>query len=313
MRPVEAELGGDAVAVEVPVQSGQGSRASGHVAGRLRDQEEAPSVAQEHPEVGEQVVAEVDGLRALQVRVGGRGPVAVGVGELDKRGHQRLQQGDRAGGVRANQAAPGRSRPGRCASGRCAACRRAGRPAPSAGARSPCGCPRRRRVTGEAAALRARPRRCRGLPWMRLELARRRARRARCSARACARDCSTSNGARRRSKEIEELIRRNSGSWSSPKRDMGGQSRQRIARALAERRADPLDLLLGHRAEERQRERARRDALGDRELAALEAEALAVGRHQCGCRAGRPSTGSPSAASAAITASRSAPPASWTV
>ena len=49
------------------------------------------------------MVAEVDGLRALQVGICGRGPVAMGVGELDKRGHQRLQQDDRAGGVRANQ------------------------------------------------------------------------------------------------------------------------------------------------------------------------------------------------------------------
>ena len=43
---------------------------------------EAPRVAAEHPEVGEQVVREVDGLRALQVRVAGHRPVLVALGEL---------------------------------------------------------------------------------------------------------------------------------------------------------------------------------------------------------------------------------------
>src|SRR5258706_13236722 len=71
-------------------------------------------------------------------------------------------------------------------------------------------------------------------------------------ARACAFDCSMSKDARRQSKEIEELIRRKSGSWSSPKRDMT-RSLGSDPERLGERRADPLDLLLGHGGEERPR------------------------------------------------------------
>ena len=61
------------------------------------------------------------------------------------------------------------------------------------------------------------------------------------SARACAFDCSTSNGARRQSNEIEELIRLKSGSCSSAKRDMA-RSLGLDSERLAERRADPVDL-----------------------------------------------------------------------
>src|SRR3954451_1378923 len=93
------------------------------------------------------------------------------------------------------------------------------------------------------------------------------------SARACAFDCSMSNEARRQSNEIEELIRLNSGSCSSPKRDMT-RSLGLDSQRLAERRADPIDLRFGHRGEERKRESALGDPLGNGELASLEAEAL---------------------------------------
>ena len=107
------------------------------------------------------------------------------------------------------------------------------------------------------------------------------------SARAWALDCSRSNGASRQSKEIEELIRLEervlffAEAGHAVKRATA-QPRPSPPRAqgFAERRADPIDLLIGHRGEERQGERALGDPLGDRELAALEAEPLAVGRQQ---------------------------------
>src|SRR3954452_22533781 len=88
-----------------------------------------------------------------------------------------------------------------------------------------------------------------------------------------------SNDARRQSKEIEELIRLNSGSCSSPKRDMR-LSLGPLTERLAERRADPIDLRFGHRGEERESQRALGDSLGDRKLPSLEAEALTVRRQE---------------------------------
>ena len=78
--PLEAEVGGERIAVDVPVEPGEGAGPGRHVRGGLGGAEEAAGVALEHPEVGEQVVPEVDGLRPLQVGVGGRGPVAVRLG-----------------------------------------------------------------------------------------------------------------------------------------------------------------------------------------------------------------------------------------
>src|SRR4051794_28309486 len=99
-------------------------------------------------------------------------------------------------------------------------------------------------------------------------------------ARACACDCSMSNGARRQSNETEELIRRKSGSWSSAKRPISGLSLGLPTESLDERRADSIDLTLGHRGEEGKRERALGDSLRDRKLPADEAEALPIGRQQ---------------------------------
>src|SRR3954451_21599296 len=99
------------------------------------------------------------------------------------------------------------------------------------------------------------------------------------SARACAFDCAMSNDARRQSKEIEELIRLNSGSCSSSNRDMR-LSLGLLTECFAQCRADLIDLRFGHRGEERQGQGALSYALGNRELAPLEAEALAVGRQQ---------------------------------
>ena len=121
---------------------------------------EALAVAREHPEVREQMVAEVHGLRALQVGVAGHRPVDVLLGALEQHRHQLA----RARSARRRRAractSPGRSPPDRCASARCAAARRPDRRARSGAARSPCGCLRPRRRTGSAPrAARARPRR----------------------------------------------------------------------------------------------------------------------------------------------------------
>src|SRR6476619_2211927 len=102
-------------------------------------------------------------------------------------------------------------------------------------------------------------------------------------ARACAFDCSTSNDARRQSNEMEELIRRKSGSWSSPKRDMG-LSLGSLAERLGERRADPIDLALGHRGEERERQRTFGDYLRNRAFSAHKHEQFSVRRQQVNAR-----------------------------
>ena len=75
--PVEPELGGDRVAVEVPVQAGERARAERHGAGRGTGGVEAIDVAAQHPEPGEQVVTERDRLGALQVGVAGQPGAAV--------------------------------------------------------------------------------------------------------------------------------------------------------------------------------------------------------------------------------------------
>ena len=158
-RAVEAELRRRRVTVELPVEPREGTGAERHLpcgpSGRL---EPAP-VALEHPEVGEQVVAEVDRLGALQVRVAGHRPVAMRLGERSSPPAARSSSGCAPGAVGARRAQVGRhlvvSR-----AARCAACRRAARSARSAAARPPCGCPRRCR--GSAASPRStrrRPRR----------------------------------------------------------------------------------------------------------------------------------------------------------
>src|SRR5436190_1529629 len=103
------------------------------------------------------------------------------------------------------------------------------------------------------------------------------------STRACAFDCSMSNEPRRQSNEIDELIHRKSGSCSSPKRDIN-VSLGSLGERLAERRADSIDLTLGHRGEERQGKRALGNPFRDRELAAHKAEALAIRRQQVDAR-----------------------------
>ena len=79
---VEAELAGDHAAVGVEVDARQRAGAERQAPGLLEREGEALAVAGEHPEVGEQVVAEVDRLGALQVGVAGQRPVDVLLGAV---------------------------------------------------------------------------------------------------------------------------------------------------------------------------------------------------------------------------------------
>ena len=144
---LEAEVVGDRAAVDLPVDAGQRPGAERHHAGAVERELEAQHVAGEHPEVGEQVVAEVDGLGALQVGVAGHRPVAVAPRRARAAAPSPRRRARSPAASAPGRPSPRRSRPGRCGSGRCGACRRAGRSPRRAGARSPCGCPRRPRRT----------------------------------------------------------------------------------------------------------------------------------------------------------------------
>ena len=97
---LEAEVGGDRVAVDLPVDAGQGAGAERHHAGAVERELEAQDVARQHPEVGEQVVAEVDRLGALQVGVAGHRPVAMALGQAEQALHRRPAELDRPQRVR---------------------------------------------------------------------------------------------------------------------------------------------------------------------------------------------------------------------
>ena len=99
----EAELARDEAAVGREVHAGQRARAERQLAGRAEHELEPPRVAPEHPEVRQQVVREVDRLRALEVRVAGHRPVLVALGELDERALQLLQLLERLQRVRARE------------------------------------------------------------------------------------------------------------------------------------------------------------------------------------------------------------------
>ena len=155
---VEAERARHRLAARVPVHAGERARAERQLRGRARGVGEPLEVAPEHPEVREQVVREVDGLRALQVRVARASASPRGA----RRGRRARPSGRAAACAppctgRA-RTAPCRSRPGRSATVPCGPCRRPARRSPSGGARSPCGCPRRPGGTRTCRAP-ARPRR----------------------------------------------------------------------------------------------------------------------------------------------------------
>ena len=87
----EAQLARDQPAVGREVHARQRAGAERQLGRRAEHELEAPRVAPEHPEVREQVVREVDGLGALQVRVAGHRPVLVALGELDEHALQVLE------------------------------------------------------------------------------------------------------------------------------------------------------------------------------------------------------------------------------
>ena len=80
----EAELLGHEHAAGVEVHPGQRARAERQVVGGGHAEVEALEVAAELPEVGQQVVREVDRLGALEVGVAGQRPVEVALGELGR-------------------------------------------------------------------------------------------------------------------------------------------------------------------------------------------------------------------------------------
>ena len=86
--------------VDLPVDAGERAGAERHHRGAVEGELEAQDVPGQHPEVGEQVVAEVDRLGALQVRVAGHRPVAVALGEVEQPLHRRTGELDRPQRVR---------------------------------------------------------------------------------------------------------------------------------------------------------------------------------------------------------------------
>ena len=63
-----------------------------HAAGTL-DGREALAIAHEHPDVGEQVVTEVDRLRALEVGIAGHGPIDMRLGTREQGLRERQERG----------------------------------------------------------------------------------------------------------------------------------------------------------------------------------------------------------------------------
>ena len=100
--PLEAQLAGDGGAVQLPVEPGQGAGAQRHLSRARAHCLKPGGVAAQHPEIGKQVVGQVDRLGALQVRVAGHRPPGVGVGELAEPSHQLADQLDRALGTLAD-------------------------------------------------------------------------------------------------------------------------------------------------------------------------------------------------------------------
>ena len=85
--PSKPQLARHLLPIELPVDAGERPRAERQRHRRSSREVEADRVALEHPEVGEEVVAEVDGLRALQVRVAGHRPVRVALAERQQPAH----------------------------------------------------------------------------------------------------------------------------------------------------------------------------------------------------------------------------------
>ena len=217
-------------AVGVEVHARERARAERQPSGLALGEGEARAVAREHPEVREQVVAEIDGLGALQVRVAGHRPVDVLLGARE---HD-LPSAPRA---RCCAAAALLARVHREV-GDDLVVARARRVQPPAD---------RARDLGQAALDRhvdvlvlVLEREARLAPALRRPASRPSSSASRSSTEmipraasiaACARDCAMSCGHSRRSNPIDAFRRRNAGSWGSRKRDTGVSLRSRRARA----------------------------------------------------------------------------------
>ena len=83
--PLEPELFGDLVAIDVEGGAGDGARAERQLVHAARGVVEPPAIAPQHLEPGQQVVREAHRLRALQMRVARhqRGDVLVGAIDQD--------------------------------------------------------------------------------------------------------------------------------------------------------------------------------------------------------------------------------------
>ena len=99
----EPELGGHQAPVGREVHARQRARAQRQLGGRPQHGLEARRVAPEHPEVRQQVMTQIDGLRALEVRVARHRPVQVRLGHAHDHGLQVLQRLDRPQRVRAGE------------------------------------------------------------------------------------------------------------------------------------------------------------------------------------------------------------------
>ena len=76
------------MAVGVEVDARQRTRAQWQAPALALGERKARAVAREHPEVSQQVMAEIHGLGALQMRVAGHRPVDVLLRARQQRGHQ---------------------------------------------------------------------------------------------------------------------------------------------------------------------------------------------------------------------------------
>ena len=88
----EPELARERPAIGGEVDAGQRAGAQREAIRTGQHAREALVVAAEHPEVGQQVVREIDRLGALKVGVAGHRPVQVVLGHLQERGLQRAQR-----------------------------------------------------------------------------------------------------------------------------------------------------------------------------------------------------------------------------
>ena len=266
----------------------------------------------EHPDVGEQVVAEVDGLRALKVRVARHRPVEVrsarASSDLDQRAERRARAG---GGARTNSAMSVATWSLR---------ERAVCSLPADRARRSRSARRSIAMWMSSSPARERKRAVAQLALDGVEPAQQRVairvaddpRSPRASARARATGRCRA-GHSRRSNASERVERLEVGvPGLARSATCAGQSTARRPSAAASAPRDALDLALAQLREERQRERARGDVLADRELALAVAEASRGRSSSGGSPAGRACSGCRARAARAIVASRSMPRGSCT-